>query len=128
MASVLVVEDDPAVRRLVAAVLRAAEHQVLQAASIGEALAVLEDPGVAIDLVISDLGLPDGSGGRVMLLCRQLRPRATVLFVTGSTEEYPAVLHEVDPWRILSKPFRAARLIEAVQRALGEAEGAPRDA
>ena len=120
MASVLVVEDDPAVRRLVAAVIRAADHQVLQAATIREALAILEDRGCAVDLVISDIGLPDGSGGRLMLLCRQLRPEATVLFITGSPEEYPAVLHEVDPWRILGKPFRAARLIEAVQRALGE--------
>ena len=120
MASVLVVEDDPAVRRLVAAVLRAADHRVMQAAAIGEALEVLEDRGCAVDLVISDIGLPDGSGGRIMLLCRQLRPAATVLFMTGSTEEYPAVLHDVDPWRILGKPFRAARLIEAVQRALDE--------
>src|SRR5688500_10683346 len=103
MASVLVVEDEPAVRRLVAAVLRAAGHQVLQAAAVSEALAVLEDLGSTVDLVISDLGLPDGSGGRVMLLCRQLRPQATVLFMTGSTEEYPAVLHEVAPWRILGK-------------------------
>lgn len=123
MASVLVVEDDPAVRRLVAAVLRAADHEVLQAATIGEALDVLGDLASAVDLVISDIGLPDGSGARLMLLCRQLRPEATVLFMTGSTEEYPAALHEVDPWRILGKPFRAARLIEAVQRALDESVG-----
>jgi len=127
MASVLVVEDDSAVRRLVAAVLGAAGHQVLQAAAIGEALAVLEDLGSAVDLVISDIGLPDGSGARVMLLCRQLRPEVTVLFMTGSTEEHPALLHEVEPWRILDKPFRAARLVEAVQRALGESAGGPRD-
>ena len=120
MASVLVVEDDPAVRRLVAAVVRAADHQVLQAATVGEAQAILEERDCAVDLVISDLGLPDGSGGRVMLLCRQLRPEVTVLFITGSPEDYPAVLHDVDPWRILGKPFRAARLMEAVQRALDE--------
>ena len=96
---------------------------MLQAGGIGEALAVLEDLASAVDLVISDIGLPDGSGARVMLLCRRLRPGATVIFMTGSTEEYPAVLHDVPPWRILGKPFRAARLIEAVQRALEEPVG-----
>ena len=125
MTSVLLVEDDPAVRQLLAAILRAAGHQVLHAAAIREARAVLEDLGSAVDLVISDIGLPDGSGARVMRLCRQLRPNASVIFITGSPEEYPAMLHEVAPGRIVRKPFRAARLVEAVQRALDESAGAP---
>ena len=121
MASVLVVEDDAAVRRLVVTILRAADHRALQATSIAEAVAILEDLGAAVDLVISDLGLPDGSGARVMLLSRRLRPGAPVLFITGSPDEYPAALCDVDEWKILGKPFRSGRLLETVERALAEA-------
>ena len=100
--------------------LRAVQHDVLQAASVAEAVAILEDLAVAIDVVVTDLGLPDGSGARVMLHCRILRPWVPVLFVTGWGADFPAALSDVAEWRILAKPFRPGHLIEAVRRALEE--------
>ena len=69
---ILLVEDHDDTRRLMARLLKGMGHAVTTAVSVGDALAAAERGGGEFDLVLSDLGLPDGSGHDLM---RQLRDR-----------------------------------------------------
>lgn len=83
--SVLLVDDDPALRELVARGLRDAGATVLEAGSVAEAL---ERVGVAPDLVLLDLDLPDGSGLDVTRALRDLEAtRVTPIVLFTSSDE-----------------------------------------
>jgi two-component system, cell cycle sensor histidine kinase and response regulator CckA len=118
-ARVLVVEDERSVRRLVVSILESSGHQVLAAASGAEALAIIEDAHEPLDLLVTDVVLPDLSGPQVAEQLRSHDPRARVLLMSG----YPGDLLDgqgVDiAAPLLQKPFTPAMLLEAVQRALG---------
>ena len=125
MARVLVVDDDAAVRELMAAVMMRAGHSVDVAANGREALAFLERG--ACDLIVCDLKMPvlDGAG-----LYDQIRDRwpallRRLLFVSGSAAmpEYRDFVRTAQPY-ILPKPFAIAHLQEAVQRMLAVQSGA----
>jgi len=125
MAHILVVDDDAAVRELMAAVVTNAGHVVDVAANGRDALAFLER--AACDLIVCDLKMPvlDGAG-----LYDQIRDRwpallARLLFVSGSAAmpEYELFLRTAQPF-ILPKPFAIAHLQEAVQRMLAVQSGA----
>jgi signal transduction histidine kinase/CheY-like chemotaxis protein len=116
--SVLVVEDDAAVRRLVVALLEELGYRVVSAGDGGEALAALESMQ-SIDLLLSDIVLPGGTSGRG--LAREIGGRrhgVKVLLMSGYTgklleREEPLGSTEV----VLYKPFRRidlARRIRAV--------------
>ncbi len=125
VARILVVDDDAAVRELMAAVLMRVGHSVDGAVNGREALAFLER--TACDLIVCDLKMPvlDGAG-----LYEQIRDHwpallGRVLFVSGSAAmpEYADFLRAAQPY-ILPKPFAIAHLEEAVQRMLGLQSGA----
>ncbi|MFK7999800.1 MAG: PAS domain-containing protein [Polyangiales bacterium] len=104
---ILVVEDDPAVLRGTARVLTGAGHTVLSASGPLEAIRTLEE--TSVDLVLSDVSMPNGGGLRVAEGAQSLQPDVPLLFMSGharSAEELPGEL--------LAKPFSPARLLEAV--------------
>jgi DNA-binding response OmpR family regulator len=118
---VLVVEDDPSVRSLLAAVLAAEGYEVRCAGDGVEALRAVGDQSPA--LVLLDVVLPDLDGLHVL---RRLaaEPAATglpVLAVTGSTEAVPPLLGLLGADRVLVKPFAVAQLLAAVARLTGQA-------
>lgn len=84
---VMVVEDDPVTRRLLCRAIEREPSLVLCSAvgTVHEARSYLSQ--WPIDVLLTDLGLPDGSGISVIRDCRQLRPRADVLVITMSSEE-----------------------------------------
>src|SRR5262245_57429754 len=114
MMRVLVVEDDARVAQALEGVLRRRGHEVVRAASSTQALAA-----PAVDLVLLDLGLPDGDGVRV---CRELRRRSDVaiIMVTARGDERDRVAGlrtGADDYHV--KPFGLAELqarIDAVMR------------
>jgi CheY-like chemotaxis protein len=79
----LVVEDDPAVRQLIVELLMALGHGVTAVEDGTAAVPILTDVGHAIDLLITDVGLPGLNGRQVAEIGRQHRPELPVLFVTG---------------------------------------------
>jgi DNA-binding NarL/FixJ family response regulator len=83
----MVVEDDPVTRRLLCRAIEREPSLVLCSAvgTVHEARSYLSR--WPIDVLLTDLGLPDGSGISVIRDCRQLRPRADVLVITMSSEE-----------------------------------------
>ena len=121
-ACVLVVEDEPQVRRIAAKTLSAAEYLVLDAAHGEEALALAATS--KLDLVVTDVVMPRMSG--VMLAERLvlLQPGVRILFMSGYPVSENGQLR-CAAQAILDKPFTAAQLLVAVQVALEEPTGDP---
>ncbi|QGZ32110.1 PAS domain-containing hybrid sensor histidine kinase/response regulator [Stutzerimonas stutzeri] len=115
--TVLVVDDEPAVRMLVSEILQELGYQVLQAADGKAGLGILQSrPQIA--LLITDVGLPGGMNGRQLAdAARQRDPRLKVLFITGYAENAVMGSGQLEPgMRIVTKPFSidvlAARIAE----------------
>jgi two-component system, cell cycle response regulator CpdR len=119
VARILVIDDDAAVRELMAAVVMRVGHSVDVAANGAEALAFLER--ATCDLIVCDLKMPvlDGAGLYEQIRNRWPALRGRLLFVSGSAAmpEYADFLRTAQPY-ILPKPFAIAHLAEAVQRML----------
>ena len=120
--TILLVEDQEPVRSMAARVLRSRRYRVLEAHSVASALqAAAAHPG-AIDLLLLDVGLPDGSGRAVADALRLTRPGARVLYTSGHPEDEVVRRGVADASvRDLRKPFAAEQLAQAVRGALEEA-------
>jgi DNA-binding NtrC family response regulator len=102
-ARVLVVDDEPEVRSICAQALRAAAFRVEEAGSVAEAIAILEDS--AVEIVLSDVYMPDVDGLRLLHMIREYYPAASVVMMTG----YATVANAVEAMRMgacdyLTKP------------------------
>jgi PAS domain S-box-containing protein len=119
--TVLLVEDDRAVRETAARTLRQAGYRVLEAGDPAAALAVGTDLAVPFDLLVVDIGLPEMKGTRVAELLLRARPGLPVLFVSGHIEE-AADRSEVlaAGSGFLPKPFTPAVLLDRVRRLIDE--------
>jgi CheY-like chemotaxis protein len=109
--TILVVDDEPAVRALVERVLRDAGFQVLSATGSAAALALLERGGT-VDLLLADLRMPVMSGTQLALKAMQLRPEVRVLIMAAYPAEDPIA------WRIITKPFPPEVLEAEIRRVL----------
>ena len=116
--SVLVVDDEPAVRQLIAGILARAGHVVLTANSGQEAIRVLESEDVA--LVLSDINMPGSISGLELIdALHARRPSLPIILVTGSVDE--ANLREAldrGAAGFITKPFKAVELNRKVETAI----------
>ncbi|MCF5584831.1 response regulator [Pseudomonas syringae] len=117
--TILVVDDEPAVRLLIAELLEDLGYVVLQAEKGSDALVILQSKA-AIDLLITDVGLPGGMNGRqVADAAREVRPDLKILFVTGYAENAVLAHDTLEPgMHVLPKPFAIAELIGRVTELL----------
>ncbi len=99
---VLLAEDDDGVRRLVAAVLEERGYKVLTAASGREALAIAADPAIQIDLLISDIVMPDIQGPELDRRMIAHHPEMRTLFMSGYADDRGNIGADVP---FLQKPF-----------------------
>ncbi|CAI8893268.1 response regulator [Pseudomonas brassicacearum] len=103
--TVLIVEDDPAVRVLVSAVLSELGYAFVEAADANGAVPILQS-GQRIDLLISDVGLPGMNGRQLAEIGRQIRPDLPILFITGYAEHAAVRGGFLDPgMQMITKPF-----------------------
>ena len=103
--TVLIVEDDPAVRVLVSAVLKELGYAFVEAGDADTALPIIESDQ-RIDLLISDVGLPGMNGRQLAEIGRQIRPELKVLFITGYAEHAAVRGGFLDPgMQLITKPF-----------------------
>jgi signal transduction histidine kinase len=116
--TILVAEDDPAVRALASDMLREHGYTVLTAADGEEALRVAERHAAPIQLLLTDVMMPRMNGLELARAFGAVRSETRVLYMTGYAE-VPPVSEAV----VVHKPFTTFVLMEAVRRAL---EGAPR--
>src|SRR5205823_3309334 len=120
-ATILVVEDEGAVRYLAARLLSRAGYEVLQAASGEEAVASARQHRGTIDLVLSDVVMPGRSGSELMAEISEICPSAATLLMSGYPRGEIARrgLGDQDV-HIIEKPFTAEVLLEKVHEALLE--------
>lgn len=103
--TVLIVEDDPAVRVLVSTVLSELGYAFVEAGNADSAVPIL-DSTQRIDLLISDVGLPGTNGRQLAEIGRQYRPDLKVLFITGYAEHAGVRGGFLDPgMQMITKPF-----------------------
>jgi signal transduction histidine kinase/ActR/RegA family two-component response regulator len=119
-ATILLVDDDNAVREVTAAMLQELGYVVVEAGSGGAALDLIErEPG--IDLLLIDFAMPGMSGAEVAHRVRTKRPGLPIVFVTGFADR--TALAGVSETQILNKPFQERELADKVLAALADGSG-----
>ncbi len=125
--TVLLVEDDDAVRLTASRVLEAYGYRVFAAPGPGEALAVAQRTD-QIDLVLTDVVMPGMSGVELAGELAKLHPRMPVLFMSGYAQTAVEQHGLVDvARRLLPKPFTAHALALHVRKALDDAQRMPKE-
>lgn len=119
-ATILLVDDEPAVRRMLVDLLSARGYRVLEAGDATGAERVAAECGpTGPDLLVTDLRLPGASGLDLATRLRQEYPGLGVIFISGFAGDLLADPSRTGPRsRILEKPFRTARLIELIAELL----------
>jgi signal transduction histidine kinase len=119
-ATILLVEDEAVLRELVAHTLIEAGYRIIPAASGLEALSLWEIHAVEIDLVVTDMVMPDGISGRE--LAKRLsayRPGLKIIYTSGySLDLTDPQFASGQPFHFLEKPFRSAQLLDLLQDCL----------
>jgi DNA-binding response OmpR family regulator len=127
MARVMVVDDDAGIRAGVARYLRTQRHEVFEACGGGEALRLAAS--MQVDLVITDINMPDTDGIEVIMRLAEARAGLPVIAISGgglmSKELLLASAGLLGAVRTLAKPFELCELRNAVDEALGGAGGSP---
>jgi signal transduction histidine kinase/ActR/RegA family two-component response regulator len=120
--TVLIVEDEATIRHLVDEVLDEAGYTVIGAADGASGIKVLQS-GARVELLITDVGLPNGMNGRqVADAARSLRPGLKVLFITGYAENAAVGNGHLEPgMELLTKPFSMEALVAKVGAMLNDA-------
>ncbi len=113
---VLVVDDEPGVRRLLTRLLSANGYTVFEADSGEAALALMSAAVPQVDLVVTDIVMPGMTGTRLAEEIERRWPSVRLLFVTGHTQSAalgPSAITSRIP--VLGKPFTPARIAGAVR-------------
>jgi two-component system, cell cycle sensor histidine kinase and response regulator CckA len=114
LAKVLVVDDEPAVLKLINAILTKSGYEVLGASDGHKALEIVNQP-TAIDLVISDVVMPGMKGPELLDHVRKVSPSTALMLMTAYS---PGDVLPAGPALVLRKPFMPAELLAAVERPL----------
>jgi two-component system cell cycle sensor histidine kinase/response regulator CckA len=116
--TVLLVEDEEAVRRFAARALARQGYQVLEAASGTEALEVIAGHAGTIDLVLSDVVMPEMDGPTLLKELRKQHRDLKIIFISGYAEEALKSLEGDEDFAFLPKPFQLKDLVAAVKDAM----------
>jgi len=117
--TVLLVEDEDAVRSFAARALGQRGYRVLEASTGAEALEVFASHNGDVDLVVSDVVMPEMDGPTLMRHLRSERPDVKIIFISGYAEDaFRRNLSDKDDFMFLQKPFDLKELAAAVKAAL----------
>jgi DNA-binding NtrC family response regulator len=119
---ILLVDDEPNIRRFAARVLLDEGYLVEEAEDGAEALGRLRRGGPAVHIVVSDVVMPRLNGVELLQALSTIQPKLPVILMSG----YAAVQLEgmgiAAPCGMLAKPFSGERLVEEVRRCLPDAD------
>jgi CheY-like chemotaxis protein len=117
--TILLVEDEPQVRAVAARALRSAGYRVLEATNGRDGVQVARRERDAIDIIVSDVVMPEMGGKEMVEIARQFLPAAAVLFVSGYTAgSFPNSTDDPAANRFLQKPFTPQELLAMVRQVL----------
>ena len=119
-ATILLVEDEEAVRAFAARALASRGYKVHEASSGLDALEVMKDAGGTVDLVVSDVVMPELDGPSLLRELRKTHPDLKIIFISGYAEDaFKKNLPEGEKFHFLPKPFSLKQLAVAVKETLG---------
>jgi DNA-binding NtrC family response regulator len=126
MRTILVVDDEPMALKLVQTILEKRGFQVLVSTSPRQAVKVFQEHCDHIELLISDVVMPEMDGTKLASHLVGLNPDLPVLFMSGFlTESEIADASAIAQYAFIRKPFRPSTLVQAVRKMLtGEDESA----
>src|SRR6188472_1535695 len=117
--TILLVEDEDGLRSLNARGLRSRGYSVIEAANGIEAMEALEEKNGAVDLVVSDVVMPEMDGPTLLREMRKRNPNLKIIFVSGYAEEaFDKSLPENEQFAFLPKPFALSALVEKVKETM----------
>jgi len=116
---ILLVDDDLAVMRFAARVLSSRGYAVLEASSPNQAIDIAKQHEGTIDLLLTDIVMPGGTGRALAMTLRESSPGLKVLFMSGYTTEAIVDCAMLDPAvAFIGKPFTAQHLAEKVRETI----------
>jgi two-component system, cell cycle sensor histidine kinase and response regulator CckA len=117
--TILLVEDEEGLRSLNARGLRSRGYSVIEASNGIEALEALEEKDGAVDLVVSDVVMPEMDGPTLLKAMRGRNPDLKIIFVSGYAEDaFEKSLPENQQFAFLPKPFTLSQLVAAVKETM----------
>jgi two-component system cell cycle sensor histidine kinase/response regulator CckA len=117
--TVLLVEDEEPVRAFAARALASRGYTVLQAGSGAEALDLIDQHDGKVDLVVSDVVMPEMDGPTLLKELRRRRSEVQVIFISGYAEDaFKKNLPEGEKFAFLPKPFTLKELVAAVKETI----------
>jgi two-component system, cell cycle sensor histidine kinase and response regulator CckA len=116
IATVLIVEDEPGIRALVQKFLRKHGYEILEAANGAEALEIVQKHRKAVDLLITDMIMPQMGGRELVDTLRAKGRDLRILYISGYTDDSTVYAAELPPGSaFLQKPFTLNSLLERVR-------------
>lgn len=123
MAHILVIDDDPVLRRVITLALEQAGHTVLRCENGRKAIDFLTRQHA--DLLITDIVMPEMDGVETVRAARRLKPQLPIVAISGGgsfePEDYLGIAQAFGANAVLPKPFRPTELIEKVAELLAPA-------
>jgi two-component system cell cycle sensor histidine kinase/response regulator CckA len=117
--TILLVEDEEGLRSLNARGLRSRGYSVIEASNGVEAMEALEQKNGAVDLVVSDVVMPEMDGPTLLKAMRGRNPDLKIIFVSGYAEDaFEKSLPENQQFAFLAKPFALSALVEKVKQTM----------
>lgn len=120
MAHILVIDDDPVLRRVITLALEAAGHSVLRCENGRKAIDFLAHDHA--DLLITDILMPEMDGVETVRAARRLQPHLPILAISGggsfAPADYLGIARAFGATDVLPKPFHPPQLVERVARLL----------
>jgi two-component system, cell cycle sensor histidine kinase and response regulator CckA len=117
--TILLVEDEEGLRALNARGLRSRGYSVIEASNGVEAMEELEACNGAVDLVVSDVVMPEMDGPTLLKAMRDRNPEIKIIFVSGYAEDaFEKSLPENQQFAFLPKPFTLSQLVAAVKETM----------
>lgn len=119
---ILIVDDEPSIRRFASRVLLEEGYLVEEAADGADALGRVRDGGLAVDVVVSDVVMPRLNGVELLRQLNALHPHLPIILMSGYATAQLEGMGIATPCGILHKPFSGERLLEEVRRCLTDAD------
>lgn len=118
MTKILLVDDEPELRNLIADGFQGRGYEVLTAGSAPEALKLLSASS-GIECMVSDIRMPGMNGIDLLKEAKSLYPKLKVILISGFADLSPAQAQELGATGLLEKPFPIKQLIEMVSKIRG---------
>jgi PAS domain S-box-containing protein len=116
--TILLVEDEEGVRKLVRAMLARQGYHVLEAGGSEDALRMAEDRAIRFDVLLTDVIMPKGNGPDLALKISALRPETAVLYMSGYTDRTIHLQDQIGSTNFIQKPFTPAALAAKLRELL----------